>query len=94
MSELDKKVERIEKVLFLTWKLAKAVKRAHNRVTRIFNENFDVFDDNINRNTVNIDKIVKTLEELVGDAADYDKKHKDKKPTDADMDLEIRSLYL
>ena len=37
MGELEEKVERIEKLLLLTWKLAKAVKRGHNQVTRTFN---------------------------------------------------------
>ncbi len=60
MSELEEKVERLEKVLLLTWKLAKAVKRAHNQVTRTFNGNFDVFEDKVNRNANNIDKIVET----------------------------------
>jgi len=75
MGELEDKVERMEKLLLLTWKLAKAVKRAHNQITRTFNGNFDVFDENVKRNSSNIDKIVITLQELVGDAAKYDKEH-------------------
>ena len=79
MSELEEKVERLEKILLLTWKLAKAVKRGHNKVTHIFNGNFDVFEDKVNRNAKNIDKMVRTLQELVGDAAEYDKEHPEEK---------------
>jgi len=87
MSELEEKVERIAEVLVLTWKLAKAVKRGHNRVTRIFNSNFDVFEDKVNRNSINIDKIVKTLEELMGE--------KSEKPIEKKIEnSDIRRLFL
>ena len=89
MSELEEKIKRMEKVLLLTWKLAKAVKRAHNSVTRVFNGNFDVFEDKVNRNAENIDKIVITLQELVGEAAEYDKK-----PVDESSTLDYRMMYL
>lgn len=79
MSELEEKVKRIEKLLLLTWKLAKAVMRTHNKTTKIFNGNFDVFEKNVNRNAKNIEKMVNTLQELVGDAAEYDKEHPEEK---------------
>ena len=66
MSELLEKVERIEKILLITWKLAKAVMRGHNKSTKIFNDNFDVFEDKVSRNATNIDKMVNTLQELMG----------------------------
>ena len=87
MSELEDKVERLEKMLLLTWKLAKAVKRGHNQVTRTFNGNFDVFEENVGRNAKNIDKIVKTLQGLVGDAAEYDKEHPEGKIVNKDIDM-------
>lgn len=80
----------MEKLLLLTWKLAKAVKRAHNGVTNTFNKNFDVFDDKVNRNATNIDKIVRTLQELVGDAAEYDKEH----PEGQIENPDIKMIYL
>ena len=67
MTELEEKVDRIAEVLALTWKLAKAVMRTHNKTTKIFNDNFDVFEENVNRNAQNIDKIVKTLQGLMGE---------------------------
>ena len=79
MSELEEKVERIEKLLLLTWKLAKAVKRGHNSVTNAFNANFDVFEDKVNRNAKNIDKMVNTIRELMGEASEYDKEHPEEK---------------
>jgi hypothetical protein len=87
MGELEEKVERIEKVLLLTWKLAKAVKRAHNQVTRTFNGNFDVFEDKVGRNANNIDKIVKTLQGLVGDAAEWDKENPEGKIANKDIEM-------
>ena len=87
MSELEEKVERLEKVLLLTWKLAKAVKRAHNQVTNAFNGNFDVFEDKMNRNASNIDKIVETLKGLVGDAADWDKENPEGKIANKDIEM-------
>ena len=86
MSELEDKVERIEKVLLLTLRLAKAVKRCHNKVTNTFNGNFEIFEENIQRNSTNIDKMVKVLQELVGDAAEWDKKHPEGKITNKDID--------
>ena len=87
MTELEEKVERIEKILLLTWKLAKAVKRGHNQVTRTFNKNFETFDKDIDRNTVNIDKIVETLKGLVGDAAEWDKKNPEGKIVNKDIEM-------
>ena len=87
MTELEEKVERIEKILLLTWKLAKAVKRGHNQVTRVFNKNFETFDKDIDRNTVNIDKIVETLKGLVGDAAEWDKEHPEGKIMNKDIEM-------
>ena len=43
MDEIEEKVERLEKVLLLTLRLAKAVKRAHNQVTGAFNKNLTGF---------------------------------------------------
>jgi len=77
--ELEEKVKRVEEILILTWKLAKAVKRGHNRVTRIFNSNFDVFEDKVNRNAQNIDKIVNTLQELMGEEGIKLEKSKEQK---------------
>lgn len=85
MSELEEKVERLEKLLLLTWKLAKAVKRGHNQVTRTFNKNFEVFDKDVERNTNNIDKIVETLKGLVGDAAEWDKENPEGKVANKDL---------
>ena len=71
--ELEEKVDRIAKLLALTWKLAKAVMRGQNKTTKVFNDNFDVFEENVNRNAQNIDKIVKTLQGLMGEEV-YEKK--------------------
>jgi len=79
MTELEEKVERIEKVLLITWKLAKAVKRSQNKLRRTINGNVEIFDDRTIRNASNIDKMVITLQELVGDAAEYDKEHPEQK---------------
>ena len=87
MSELEEKVDRIAEMVALTWKLAKAVMRGHNKNTKVFNDNFDVFDDKVNRNADNIDKIVKTLQGLVGDAAEYDKEHPEGKIMNKDIEL-------
>ena len=87
MDEIEEKVERLEKVLLLTLRLAKAVKRAHNQVTGAFNKNFEVFDKDIDRNTVNIDKIVETLKGLVGDAAEWDKEHPEGKIANKDIEM-------
>ena len=89
MAELEGKVERMEKILLLTWKLAKAVMRGHNKSTKTFNGNFDVFEDKVTRNAKNIDKMVKTLQELVGDAAEYDKEHKNEK-----INQDCKKIYL
>ena len=67
MTELEDKVERIEKITGRAYKLAKLVRRRHNQVTKAFNKNFEVFDEEIKRNTANIDKIVNTLQELTGE---------------------------
>lgn len=73
--EILERVKRIEIIVARAYKLAKLVRRRHNQVTESFNKNFEVFDENIQRNSTNIDKIVITLQELVGNAAEYDKKH-------------------
>lgn len=70
--ELDR-IERIEKIVAKAYKLARLVRRKHNKVTNIFNKNFEVFDDKVDRNQKNIDKIVNTLKELMGE--EVDKKH-------------------
>lgn len=75
LEELGEKIDRIAKVVDYTCKLSKKLRRAHNRVTEVFNKNFEVFEEDIKRNSTNIDKMVRILEELVGNAAEYDKKH-------------------
>ena len=77
--ELEEKVDRIAELVALTWKLAKAVMRGYNKSTKIFNENFDVFEDNVNRNAQNIDKIVNTLQELMGEEGIKVEKSKEQK---------------
>lgn len=63
----EDKIDRIEKVLKTSFKLTRFLRRAHNRVTKVFDENFEVFEKDIVRNTANIDKIVETLEALMGE---------------------------
>jgi len=97
MSELEERVKRIEKVLTITWKLARAVKRKHNATTDVFNDNFEILEKNIDRNTHNIDQITETLKGLVGDAANYDKANKDKEKDVGEVDknnTDIRKLYI
>lgn len=79
LDELEEKVDRIAELVALTWKLAKAVMRGHNKTTKVFNENFDVFEDNVNRNAQNIDKMVNTLQELMGEEGIIVKKSKEQK---------------
>lgn len=95
--EILERIKRIEKVLVINWKLARAIKRKYNRTTDIFNDNFEILEKNIDRNTHNIDQITETLKELVGDAAKYDEANKDKKKDvgeDSRNNTDIKSLYI
>ena len=95
MSELEERIKRIEKVLTITWKLARVVKRNHNSSTKIFNENFELLQERVDRNEHNIDQMTKALQELVGDAAKYDEANKDKDiGEDSKNDTDIRKLYI
>lgn len=91
--EILERIKRIEKALTITWKLARVVKREHNSSTKLFNENFEILEENIDRNTHNIDKITKVLEGLVGEAADYDKANKDNKK-DVGENTDVTKLYI
>ena len=85
--EIDEdRVKRIEEITARAYKLAKLVRRRHNQVTKAFNKNFEVFDEEIKRNTANIDKIVNTLRELMGEKSEGKKKVKEKNY--------VKSLYL
>jgi len=67
MGENLDRIERIEKVLSYACKMVKRLRRAHNNVTEIFDSNFETFEKDVMRNSSNIDKIVHTLEELMGE---------------------------
>jgi len=87
--ELLERIKRIEIIVAKAYKLARLVRRRHNQVTDTFNKNFEVFEENIQRNSNNIDKMVKTLQELVGDAEEYDKEHHDEK-----INFDSKMIYL
>ena len=67
MTELEDKVERVEEVLNVCFRLARALRRKYNKTTKIFDKNFESFEEAVDRNSDNIDKIVNTLQELMGE---------------------------
>lgn len=71
---MSEKIDRVEKVVKVSFKLTRFLRRAHNRVTKVFDENFENFEKDIKRNTANIDKIVNTLQELMGEKPEVLKK--------------------
>lgn len=66
MGDLEERIKRIEEVLNYYFKLSRILRRKYNKTTKLFDGNFDVVDEETKRNTANIDKIVNTLEELMG----------------------------
>jgi len=68
MTEKDPdRIERIEEIAGKAHKVARLVRRRLSQTTKITNDNFDLFNEEIKRNSTNIDKIVHTLEELMGE---------------------------
>jgi len=85
--EILDRIKRVEEISNRAYKLARLVRRRYNKNTKIFSANFEVFDEEVKRNTANIDKIVHTLQELIGDGSIEILKEKEE-------DEYTKSLYL
>ena len=73
MTDLEDKVDRVEEVLKVCFRLARALRRKYNKTTKIFDKNFESFEEAVDRNSDNIDKIVNTLQELMGEGKSSEK---------------------
>ncbi len=73
MTELEDKVDRMEEVLKVCFRLARALRMKYNKTTKVFDSNFETFEGVIDQNIANVDKIVKKIQELIGEDSSKEK---------------------